>query len=197
MFLWNLDGRAERNPRAPTFQAGRFNHNSPPPPPPCWVNPQSAECLTHLKLCLNTATHNFKWRVKWHTYNLNQNICHSVIFTTPSDWTIWRTNGGIKTPILPVLSQKAVSVHGSIDATSTSRVLSQVEAANEDQMTIILCKVKRQYLIDSKVSRYCLLPLHGSTFPSRLSDMRMKKGAIEAHWNCIAEICQTNMDKSF
>ena len=30
---------------------------------------------------------------------------------------------------------------------------------------VLLCKAKRQYLLTCKVSRYCLLPLHGSVAP--------------------------------
>ena len=33
---------------------------------------------------------------------------------------------------------------------------------------ILLCKDKRQYLLTWKVSRYCLLPLHGSYYFTKL-----------------------------
>ena len=36
------------------------------------------------------------------------------------------------------------------------------------KVTILLCKGKKQYLLTCKVSRYCLLPLHGSIHLLRL-----------------------------
>ena len=38
---------------------------------------------------------------------------------------------------------------------------------------IMFCKVKRQYLLTFKVSRYCILALHGSIISPRIGDVEI------------------------